>query len=524
MFDILIKNGFLLGDKKTPYKSDIGISKERIKSIGVLKQPAKKIIDAEGFYVSPGFIDVHSHGDFILLGEKPFLGKVTQGITTEVIGNCGFSAAPFNEKNRGFIKSQESVLGKPPEFAALSWKKYIQTLKKLTLVTNVAPLVGHGSIKSMVAGIENVSVPDEDIKRMKNVLDEIMEQGCWGMSSGLIYPPGIFTPAEEFIPLVKIISKYGGIYSSHIRGEGRTLIPAVEEILSIGEKTGVSVEISHLKALGRENWSKTDKVLEMILKKRKQGVNVNFDQYPYTAASTTASVLFPHWMHEGGFDKFLKRLSDLKLREKVKKDVKNGVKGWENWLSSCGCDKIIIQQVKSLKNRKWQGKTLKEISEETLKDPVNFMTDLMFEEKGNVNISVFSMSEKSICKFLKEKIGFIGTDGIPGRRPHPRLWGSFPRILSRYVREKQLISLQEAVYKFSKGPAEKFGLKDRGEISPGKIADIVIFDSENVNDCATYQNPVQKSSGIPYVIVNGKTVIENGKFTGKTSGNVLLRK
>jgi len=517
MFDILIKNGILLGDKKTPYKSDIGISRERIKAIGVLKQPAKEIIDAEGLYVSPGFIDVHSHSDFIVLKENPFLGKVTQGITTEVIGNCGFSAAPFNGKNRGFIKSQESILGKSLEFAALSWKKYIQILKKSSLVTNVVPLVGHGSIKSMVADIKNVAVTDEGMRRMKNVLDEIMGQGCRGMSTGLIYPPGIFTATKEIIALVKVISKYGGIYASHIRGEGETLIPAVEESLLIGEKTDVSIEISHLKASGRKNWSKTDKVLEMIYKKRKQGVNVNFDQYPYTASSTTATALFPPWMHEGGFNKFLQRLADLKLRKKIKKDVKYSIEKRDNRVY----EKIIIQQVKSLENRKWEGKTLKEISEETFKDSVDFMADIILEEKGNVNISVFSMSEKSVCKFLKEKIGFIGTDGIPGRRPHPRLWGSFPRILSKYVREKQLISLQEAIYKFSKGPAEKFGLKDRGEISPGKIADIVIFDFEKVNNCATFKNPVRKSSGIPYVIINGKTVIENGKFTGKTSGNVL---
>lgn len=524
MFDLIIKNGKILSARKEPFFADIGIKGAKIIAIAKIKNSAKTI-DAEGLLVGPGFIDMHSHSDFAVMKELPSLAKVSQGITSQVIGNCGISGAPYNKKSSSFLERylKPIIGGESSSLGCSSWKNYLKVLNASSLATNILPLVGQGNSRAAVMGINQSSATKKQLKEMKDLLREVMEQGAWGFSTGLIYPPGIFTSTDELISLAKVISKFGGIYATHIRGEGETLIPAIEEALLIGEKAGVPIEISHLKAAGRENWHKTDEVLELISKKRDKGFDVTYDQYPYLAGSTTLTALLPPWMHQGGVEKMLLRLANRTERGKAKRDIENGIVGWENFVYSCGWEGIIISQVETEKNRKYEGRNVREISQGESKLPTDFIFDLLIEEKGKVNMLAFSMNEESVKKIGRENFGFVGTDGLPGRRPHPRLWGTFPKILRKWVREEKFLTLQEVVHKFSSGPAEKLNLKDRGEIKVGKIADIVIFDFNQVGDRATYEKPTLSAKGIKYVIVNGKIVIADEKFTGETRGELLLR-
>ncbi|MBN1444730.1 MAG: D-aminoacylase [Candidatus Omnitrophica bacterium] len=519
MHDLLIKNGTIINGTGSPCTADIGIEGEKITAVGKIKQSAKKCIDASGMCVAPGFIDFHSHNDRVILGKNIFrTAKITQGITTEVVGNCGFSSAPSpeNEKDRLLERDRNTILGqlKGAEEPFL-WNDYVNVLSKMPLAANVVPLAGHGNIRMAVMGIEDRPASTHELAGMKRILTGIMESGGWGMSTGLVYPPGVFTPEEELVELSSVLKRFDGIYASHVRGEGPTLFPAVKEVLSIGRKSGISVQVSHLKAPP----DKVDEMLEMLYKARDNGINVNYDQYPYAASSTTAGIILPRWMHEGGEAKLLSRLSDISERRKARRDIT--AKG--SFYSFLGPDKILVNQVKTLKNRRYEGRTLLEVAEDRGVDPLETLFDIIAEEKSCPLMVFFSMSEESVKRIMKEKIGFVGTDGLPGRRPHPRLWGTFPRILGRYVREGKILSLDEAVYKFSKAPAEKLKLKGRGEIKKGNFADIVIFDAGKVTDRATYQNPNRRPEGIDYVIVNGMPVVEKGMLTGLLPGRLLLK-
>lgn len=522
MYEILIKNGTVINGTSSSFTADVGITNGKITAVGdLLKQSAKKTIDASGLFISPGFIDFHSHNDRVVLNKTPFLAKITQGITTEVIGQCGLSAVPYLPGKDP--EEKDNLLGRSEISLPCLWKDYIKLLERSPLITNIIPLVGQGNIRSLVVGLENRPSTEDEVVRMKKILSEIMETGCWGMSTGLIYPPGLFTPQEEIVSLAKVVSEFGGIYTSHIRGEGETLFPALKEILLVGERADVSVHISHMKSAGQSNWNKTDRALKMLYEGRGKGIDVTYDQYPYTASSTTATALLPPWMHEGGQDKLLARLVDKTERARARESIeKPDSDRWQNYLFY-GAEKIIINQVKSRKNRKYEGKDLSTIGKMVGEDPIETIFDLLVEEKGNVTMIVFSMCEESVKKIMREKIGFVGTDGLPGRRPHPRLWGTFPRVLGKYVREEKALSLDEVIYKFCRGPAEKLKLKGRGEIKQGNAADIVIFDADRVKDMATFENPKRRAKGIEYVFVNGGCVIERGRFTGIRSGRLLLR-
>ncbi len=518
MYDILIKDGTIInGTGGSLLVADVGIKDGNITAIGKIKQRGKKEINAAGLYVAPGFIDFHSHNDRVLLNKK-VLTKITQGITSEVIGNCGLSAVPYLPGMEQ--KEKDCLLGKSDIVLPELWRDYIGLLKKSSLITNVIPLVGHGNIRSLAMGFENRPARKDELDLMKKHLAEIMETGCWGMSTGLIYPPGIFTPEEELLKLCSVLKRFGGIYASHIRGKGSTLFQAVGEVLSIGERKGIPVHISHLKSPP----SATDRLLGLLYAAHDKGIKISYDQYPYTASSTTATILLPPWMYEGGERKLLKRLADKGDRERAYNAMQGKDGGEQTFFSFLGPEKIMVNQVGTLKNRKYEGKTLLRVSmERGERNPIETLFNLLTEERGSVSMIFFSMNEESVKKIMKQKIGFVGTDGLPGRRPHPRLWGAFTRILGKYVREENVLTLDEAVYKFSRAPAEKLKLKGRGEIKKGNVADIVIFDAGRVKDMATFENPTRKSKGIEYVIVNGACAVEKGRFTGARSGRLLLR-
>jgi len=525
MYDITIRNGTIINGTGESISADVAVKNGYIVKIGRIEENCMETIDACGKIVAPGFIDFHSHNDRAAMQKTPLLAKITQGVTTEVIGNCGFCAADSGGgiKDKGIEIEIHTVLGACPKgVAPLPWAENLDYLRKTPLVTNLVPLAGHNNIRTSVMGIENRPANAEELAKMLSIMEDAMKAGYWGLSTGLIYPPGIFTPASEIMRLACSVSRLGGIYTTHIRGEAETLLDAIKEAVSVGRETGVSTEISHLKAMGMKNWDKTDRAIQLIYGARDQGVDVNYDQYPYTAGSTTATVLLPPWMLEGGQKGILRRLGDTGERERARRDILNGIEGWQNLLSD-GPEKVVISRVSTPGNRRFEGKNLLEISSEYGKDYIETLFDIMEDEQCNILMIVFSMSEESVRKILKEKIGFVGTDGIPCRRPHPRLWGSFPRVLARYVREEKILSLDDAIYKFARGPAAKLNLAKRGQVKEGNIADIVVFDREKVADMATYKEPEKPSTGIDYVIINGKTAIAKGSFKNVMAGRLLKK-
>lgn len=533
-FDLLIKNGKIVNGTGNPwFKADIGIKDGKIEKIGRLNSTdAEKIIDAKGLIVSPGFIDMHNHSDISVFFNPKLESAIRQGITTLVIGNCGSSLAPVNPATKDlFMKHIETFL--PPDAELeVTWntfKEYLSKLEEIEMAANIAPLVGHGTIRIAVMGFDGREPTTEELNEMKKLVAEAMEAGAFGMSTGLIYPPGVYSKTEELVELCKVVAKYGGIYASHIRGEGDTLVEAVKEAIYIGEKAGVPVEISHHKAAGKSSWGKTEETLKLMEEARERGVDVTCDQYPYRAGMTSLSTVLPPWVHVGGVEEMLRRLRDPKEREKIRRDIEQGLPGWENFVADCGWENIYISSVATEKNKHLEGKNVAEIAKIKGKDELDAVCDLLLEEEGRVTIVLFMMDDEDIVRVMKSPLQMVATDawavapyGVLGAgKPHPRFYGTYPRVLGRYVREKKVLTLEEAVRKMTSFPAQKLGLRDRGLILEGMWADVVIFDPAKIIDKATYQNPHQYPEGIEYVIVNGKIVIERGEHTGVLPGKIL---
>jgi len=533
VFDLIIKGGTVVDGTGNPwFKADIAVTKDKIVKIGDLSSDkADEIIDATGLIVSPGFIDMHSHSDISLLINPKAESKIMQGVTTEVIGNCGFSAAPLLDETIHLVKEEIETYYKNAELN-LDWRSFDEYLKKLEekgVAVNVASLVGQGTVRLAVMGIEDRSPSTSEMNKMKELVEEAMKSGAFGLSTGLIYPPGCYTKTDEIVELCKIVAKYGGIYASHIRGEGETLIEAVKEAIEIGEKANIPVEISHHKAGGRENWGKVKITLKMIEEARKHGIDVTCDVYPYIAASFGLSSMLPPWIHEGGTEKLLERLKDSKIRDRIKREMLEGLPGWYSPLRAAGWDKTIIAYCP--KNKKFEGKSVLDISREEGLDPFDFVFNLLIEEEGAVSVVRFVLNENDVIEVISHPVSMIGSDGralspygILGEgKPHPRSYGTFPRVIARYVRKKGVLSLEEAVRKMTSAAARKLGLWNRGIIRPNMYADLVIFDFNEIEDLATFENPHQFPKGIKYVIVNGKIVVKEGKHTGVLAGKVLRK-
>jgi len=518
-YDILIKNGRIIDGSGNPwYNADIGIIEDKIDTIDDIDGRAEKIIDANRMVVAPGFIDIHSHSDIPILVDYHAHSKIRQGVTTEVIGNCGNSAAPMNE----FVKEYRDRFAKSrvPDDFQYDWetmKDYIERVEMQGTSLNIAPMVGHGTIRMNVVGYENRSPTDSEMQEMKNLIKQSIKEGAWGMSTGLIYPPSVYAETKEIVELTKTVAEQGGIYFSHIRGEGETLLDAVIEACEIGLQSNTPVQIAHFKSSGKPNWGKIKIAHEILERYREKGVDVTFDQYPYIASSTNLTALFPHWTQEGGAEKLLERLKDHETRARIREELGLNY-GWDN---------ILVTSAKN--NPEYDGKNLKEIGEVMGKDPFNAVCDLLIMEDAQVPSVMFGMNEDDVEWAMKSPIGMIGSDGsaispegILGKgKPHPRLYGTFPRVLGYYVREKNVISLQEAVRKMTSAPSLRMGFKDRGLLRERLKADITIFDPQEIKDNATFIDPHQYPRGIGYVIVNGIVVIEKGNHKGNKPGKVL---
>jgi N-acyl-D-amino-acid deacylase len=529
---LVIKNGRIVDGTGNPwFKEDVGIANGRIVKIGNLgAEESKRVVDAKGLVVAPGFIDMHSHSDLSPLINPRTESKVRQGITTEVVGNCGVSAAPLNDFLKEEIMKTTPILEEAG--LELDWStmnEYLCRLDEKKMAVNVVSLVGHGNVRAMVMKYDVRPPTKNELEEMRKVLAKALEEGGFGLSSGLIYPPGCYANTNELIELCKVVAQYDGLYSSHIRGEEERLIDSVKEAIKIGNKAGVPVEISHHKAAGKASWGKVKRTLRMIEETRERGVEVTCDVYPYLAGSFGLDAMLPPHAYEGGVEKLVERLKDEKTRQRLRREMTEGIEGWSSPLRAGGWDATMIAYCEG--HPEFEGKTVLEITQQKDTDPFDFVFDLLIEERASVSVVRFLMREEDVRTVLKHPVSMIGSDssarapyGVLGKgKPHPRSYGTFPRVLGRYVKEEGVLTLENAIRKMTSLPAQKLQLRDRGLIREGMWADITIFNPKNVIDTATYYEPHRYPIGIEYVLVNGKVVIDNGEHTGELPGHALRR-
>jgi N-acyl-D-amino-acid deacylase len=524
-FDILIRNGLLYdGSLSDPSISDIGITGDRIAFIGRSgEKGAREIIDARGLAVCPGFIDTHAHSDFTIVADPRAEGKICQGITTEINGNCGMSAAPLYKKAAERREEDLRELGIKERWNGLD--EYFAVLGKRGLAMNMAFLAGHGNIRGSVVGYDDKESSPGELQDMAALLREAIGHGAIGLSTGLIYPPGIYSGTEELIRLAGELRNADLIYTSHMRSEGNRLIEAVREVTRIGEAADVKVHISHIKTAGEPNWQKADDVLSLLGEARDRGVKITCDRYPYIASSTDLDSILPSRVFEGGNEEELRRLRDQKERDKIAMQMReqSGSPGY--W------EKVIVSSVASEKNRWMEGRTIAQISRERGKSGLETVFEVLIEERLRVGAIFLSMKEENLRKFLSLPYCMIGSDSSarsfdgPTKKgkPHPRGFGTFPRLLGQYVRREGLFSLSEAVYKSTQLAAQTFGLRKRGQLKVGFYADVVVFDAGKITDKATFEEPFQKPDGVIYVFVNGVPAVREGLPAGRLSGIVLKR-
>lgn len=517
MFDLLIKSARIIDGSGNPwFPGDIGMVKDRIAAVGRLREDAAKVIHADGKVVAPGFIDVHSHSDLFLMASPESKPKVMQGVTTEVVGQDGLSEAPITTETLADWRKYLSGLNGDPEIE-WNWRSFGEYLDALTMAQpsiNAASLVGHGNLRLLTLGMENRQPSTAELAKMKQILREAMAQGAFGMSTGLIYAPCVYADTSELTELCRVVAELNGIFAVHMRDEGDQLFESIDEVIAVGEESETPVHISHFKASGRRNWGKVNEALLKLEKARSRGIDVTIEQYPYVAGSTFLSSLLPAWAHEGGTNRMLARLRDKTLRERIVQDISTGRSRDWTW------NGVLVTSVTTEKNRAFEGRTLTEISEALRKRPVDALLDIIAEEDNAATMVSFSMSENDVRTVMQSRYQMVCTDGIMLGRPHPRVYGSFPRVLGRYVRNR-VLRLEDAVRRMTSYPARRLGLQDRGLIRPGMAADIVVFDPSTVIDTATFEDPHRFPIGIEQVVVNGVLTVDKAAHTGARAGRIL---
>lgn len=527
---ILIKNGLIVdGTGKEGYKADVLLEGDLIKKIGegISEDGVEKVIDAEGLVVAPGFIDTHSHSDLDVLEKPEVLPKVMQGITTEILGQDGISMAPLPIEH---ISSwRKNLAGLDGVSDNIDWEyettdNYLKMIEKVGPGLNQGYLVPHGNIRMEAMGLDNRLPTEEELQKMRDITRREMEAGAWGLSTGLIYIPCAYGEELEIIEMCKVVAEYDGVFVTHQRSEADDILSSMEEIIRIGRESGVRVHFSHFKVCGQKNWDKIDDMIKLIEEAQAEGIEVTFDQYPYIAGSTMLGVVLPGWAHDGGTDKLIERLKNPEDRERMKHDIENGIEGWDSFIDFAGFHGIFVTSVVSEKNQDAVGLSLTELAELRGTDPYTATFDIIMEEENAVGMVNFNATEENVVKFMRRPEMNVCTDGLlsPGK-PHPRLYGSFPRVLGKYVREEKNFTLEEAINKMTQKPASAMRIPKRGELKEGYFADVTIFNPETVIDKGTFTDPVQYPEGIEYVIVNGGVTIENGKHSGQRSGKVLRR-
>lgn len=528
-FDMLIVNGRIIDGTGSPwYSGDIGIRDGHIATIGRLSNAiAKQRIDAQGRIVAPGFIDMLGQSEITMLVNPHVPSKIFQGITTEITGE-GQSAGPIND---AMIKADHLVYDKL--HISVDWRTlgdYFARLEKQGMGINLASFVGATGVRRIVLGEEDRQPNPEQLNRMKALVREAMEQGAVGVSTALQYAPAPYAGTAELVALVSEAAPFGGIYATHLRSEGDAIFPALDEAIRIGRETNTPIEIWHIKAAGKANWGRMKDIVAKIDQARSAGVDISANTYAYPAFANPMSAFIPPWAHEGGDAKMIERLKDPQTRKRIRADMETPNATWDNeWQEIPGPEAILILAVQETKLLPLQGKTLKEAAAMRHQDPVEALFDILIEDKAYTANAVFAMSESDILLALSQAwvsidndAGGVSPEGILGQElTHLRGYGTFPRILRKYVREERRLTLEDAIRKFSALPAQRMRLTDRGVLKQGMWADIVVFDPEQIRELATFENPNQLSVGMEYVLVNGIPVIFKGKTTDALPGKVL---
>jgi N-acyl-D-amino-acid deacylase len=524
-YDVVITNAQIVdGSGGATRKGSIAIAGGKIAAVGEVAGTGARTIDARGRTVAPGFIDMHSHSDMPLLTDGNGQSKIRQGVTTEVIGESG-SVAPRKEPS-----------------ATQPWtdfEGYFAALEKNGISPNLLSYIGTGTLRELVIGEEDRKATDDDIRKMQHIVGVMMSEGAFGVSSGLIYPPNAFATVEELGEVAKAAK--GGLYASHLRYDGLKLRDGIEEAIAIGERGGIPVHVFHIKVTGQKNFGRMKEVIDIVEAARKRGIRVTADQYPYVASSTSLTATIPPWAQDGGTTKLIERLKNKQERARIRKEMENTNPAWESRYQSAGTwQNVQLAAIGRTRggandpvspNRKYEGMRVAEAAKQAGKDPFDFVFDLLIEERGSVGCVYFIIDEADLALAMKQPWVAVGSDGsslaiegpLRAGVPHPRNFGTFPRVLGRYVREMKVIPLEEAIRKMTSLPASILGLPDRGTITEGQWADLVIFDPATVADKATFEDPFQYPVGIDTVLVNGTVVLDEGQHSGARPGKVLRR-
>ena len=528
-FDIVITNGRIVDGTGSPwYSGDVGIRDGRIATIGNLGgAPRTQTIDAHDKVVAPGFIDMLGQSELTILVDPRLPSKIYQGITTEVTGEGG-SAAPLNDMIIQADRGSYEHYRINPDWRTLG--QYFARVEKQGIGINFATYVGATQVRRMVLGDDDKQPTPEQLAQMKELVNHAMRDGAVGVSTSLEYAPAPYAKTEELIALAGEASKFGGIYATHMRNEGSAELSAIDEALRIGREAHIPVEIWHIKVAGKENWGHMPDIVAKINSARAQGIDVTADTYAYTAWFNSFSAFVPPWAHDGGDAKLIERLKDPAMRSRIRKDMLTPSRDWDNeWQEIPGPESVLIGVVHNPELLPLQGKTLADVAKMWNKDPMDSLFDLLIADKAATDVAVFGMSEPDVVLALQQPWVSIDNDssgtspeGILGQEhPHPRAYGTFPRILRKYVKDEKKLTLEDAVRKFSALPAQRMRFTDRGVLKAGMWADIVIFDPQTIRDVATFDNPNQLSKGMDYVLVNGIPVIEQEKMTGARPGKIL---
>ncbi|MEO1993820.1 MAG: D-aminoacylase [Planctomycetaceae bacterium] len=527
-YDLIIRNGRIVDGTGNPwFAGDVAVRGDRIVRIArSIPGRGGQEIDARGLVVAPGFIDIHSHSDNVLLQDGLAQSKIRQGVTTEILGE-GRSAGPA----QGRVAARTAqVHGQKMRWTTLGG--YFEVLESAGISTNVASYVGLGTIRQCVMGDGFETPTQAQLQDMRDLVDEAMRDGARGLSSQVMMPPGSLATTDEIVELCRVAAQHGGVYSTHIRNEGLGVFTSVAEAIEIGERAGIPVDIIHLKIADEKYWGRMNEIVAQIASARRRGVNVQANVYPYTRGNNNLVSIIPPWAHEGGRRKLVQRLQDPQLRPRIKRDIRSGLPGWYNHYTAVGGDwsRMLISA-----NNSYRGLTMDRVMAQRLQDqpphadPLDALFDLLIEQQGSVSTVYAHHTERDMNLALVQSWCSVGSDGSayaisgPLRRgnPHPRNFGTFPRVLGVYVRELQLLSLEDAVRKMTSLNAAKVGIRDRGVLRGGAMADVTVFDADRVIDNATYTSPFAYPSGIEYVIVNGQIVLDKGRHTERKPGRAL---
>lgn len=524
-----IENVLIVDGSGAPgYPGELLLDGERIAEIGstVSREACELVINGDGLVAAPGFIDMHGHNDLRVFDDPALKPKLLQGITTEVIGQDGISMAPLpmayvEEWKRNLAEFDGTSDSIPWSYRNTAG--YLSSLDAIRPAANYCYMVPHGNVRLEALGLENRPPTSADLRRMRDILRRELEAGAFGLSTGLIYAPCSYAGIDELVALCTVVKEYGGVFMIHQRSESDDILASMEEVVEIGRRSGVHVHFSHFKVCGKKNEVLLDGMFRILDAAVAEGLAVTFDQYPYPAGSTSLGMILPPWAHEGGVSRLLERLERVEDRRRMREDIEGALKGWDNFVDFAGFDGIFLTSAASLRNKAYVGKSLAEIAELQGKTPYDAAFDLILQEENGAGMVDFYGTETMVSRIMSRPEMRASTDGILDEKPHPRVYGAFPRILGKYVREEKVLGLEEAVRKMTGASAAVLGLEDRGILTQGNYADLALFDSRTVRDLASFETPTLYPEGIAYVFVNGTLAVRDGVYAGGRSGRVVRR-